>query len=209
MKTPGFKICKYSKCKKNFIPTQFAQPVCNYKCALGYNQEKKEAKEQKEIDDKVKEMRPFAKSNEYKKSLQRVVNMLARLIDIKLGYNSCIDCGRTYGKQTDAAHYHSIGSNSTLRYNLHNLHSAASYCNFHSDLHKTNYKIGLANRYGQKYADKVEHLGLVYKEIHLTPLEVVEKLKVVRGLIRNLHTFEFENGMQAREILNRIIGIYT
>lgn len=212
MKPKKPRKCGWSKCNKMFTPNpfRFNQKTCeNTMCALGYVREKKEKKQAKLIDDKVKEMRPFAKESENKANLQKEVNKLARRIDEMFNYHYCIDCGNSYGKQTDAAHFHSIGSNSTLRYNLHNLHSAASQCNRFSDKHHEGYKKGLVKRYGQEYLEMVENLPLKYKEIHLTSLEIVEKLKVVRNLNRNLHTFKFSNAIEAREQLNKIIGIYT
>lgn len=204
--------CAWSKCRKMFEPSpfRFNPKTCdNIVCALGYVREKEEKKQAKLIDEKIKEFRPVAKEQENKANLQKEVNKLARRIDEMMGYMICIDCTKPYGKQTDAAHFHSIGSNSTLRYNLHNLHSANSQCNRFSDKHLVNYKTGLAKRYGQEYLEMVENLPLKYKEIHLTSLEIVEKLKVVRNLNRNLHTFKFNSSIEAREQLNKIIGIYT
>ena len=38
--------------------------------------------------------------------------------------------------------------------------------------------------------------------------DLIEKIKIVRGLIRSLDTFKFSDGRQGRDIMNKIIGIY-
>lgn len=201
------KKCK--NCGNRFVPQYNPlQYVCTPKCAAEYS--KKLTDKQEIIDSKKrhKEMTIIAYNKEYKIDLQRAVNLLARKIDLKLGFTTCIDCHRGYGPQQDAAHFHSVGSNSTIRYNLHNLHSANSHCNKYSDVHHVNYKLGLEKRYGAEYLKLVEDLPTVYKELHLSAVEVVEKLKLVRSIIRNIDSFEFENGIDARNQLNNLIGIY-
>ncbi|CAB4127044.1 Bacteriophage lambda NinG [uncultured Caudovirales phage] len=197
---------KCQVCKEKFTPIYSTiQPTCSIKCTIELNKRKKE----KALNEKVKLMKIDTHSKEYRKELQDEVNKLSRKIDEIHGYILCIDdCGKGYGKQTDAAHFHSRGSNSSLRYNLHNLHSANSQCNQFSDKHHEGYKIGLEKRYGIDYLNKVLNLPNIYKEIKLSNKEVYEKLKVVRLLIRTVHTFQFESSIEAREYFNKIIGIY-
>ena len=130
------------------------------------------------------------------------------MIDAKFGFVTCIDCNKPFGNQIDAAHYNGVGSNHSIRYNLHNLHSAKSDCNQYSDKHKQGYTIGLKERYGEKYLELVEGLPLKYKYIKLTSMEVFVKLKIVRGLVKNFDTFQSENGIAMRDMFNKIIGIY-
>lgn len=208
--------CKH--CKEKFEPKFFLQKWCMekeeckdaaIKFALEKSREDVRKKEKKEWDVKKKEMMVDTHAKEYKKSLQDNINMLSRMIDTSFGYETCIDCNKGYGAQTDAAHFHSRGSNCTLRYNLHNLHSANSQCNKWSDVHHANYAIGLEKRYGKEYRDYVENkLQLLYPEIHLTNKDVVDKLKIVRGLIKNFNTYKFESSLEARTQFNSIIGIY-
>lgn len=204
------KKCKYSKCGKMFEPNQFQplQQVCNYVCAMGYAKEKQAIKEAKDLTETIKKMKVNTHSKEYKKDLQIEINKLARLIDAKHHYYTCIDCYKDFGKQTDGAHFHSVGSNSTLRFNLHNIHSANSQCNKWSDSHHVNYEIGLEKRYGTEYLNTIKNLPLVYKVIHLTNQDIVDKLKIVRLLIRTLHTYKYDSAIDEREAFNKIIGIY-
>jgi len=155
-----------------------------------------------------KRMMVTAHSKEYKADLQREINKLARMIDAKFGFTTCIDCGKNFGSQIDACHFHGRGSNNSLRYHLDNLHSGKSDCNQWSDKHHTGYITGLENRYGKEYLEKVQGLPAQYPKIKLLDFEVVEKLKIVRKLIRTFDTLQFENAIQARTLLNEIIGIY-
>lgn len=211
------KPCAWSKCGRMFTPSpyRFNQRTCdNVMCALGFNREKAERKEDKE---KITDAKEWSKvrqvwkvdthSKEYRNTLQTEINKLARIIDAKF-YTTCIDCGREFGKQVDAAHFFSRGANSSLRYNLHNLHSAASNCNQFSDTHKEGYLKGLESRHGSEYKDFVLSLPQKYPEIKISNTEVVEKLKVVRMLIRTHHTFKFDTAVEYREMFNKIIGIY-
>lgn len=201
-------------CRKKFKAKYFLQKYCleTESCndaAISYSIEVNNRKKENELNEKVKEMKIDTHSKEYRKELQDEINKLSRKIDEIHGYILCIDdCGKGYGKQTDAAHFHSRGSNSSLRYNLHNIHSANSQCNQFSDKHKEGYKIGLEKRYGPQYLDKVLNLPTIYKEIKLSNHEVHQKLKIVRLLIRTLHTFKFENSIDVREYFNNVIGIY-
>jgi hypothetical protein len=210
---------KCPHCLIKFKPKRFLQKFCeetdacqdaSIKAVLEKVRKDSVKKEKDEWNVKKKELMINTHAKEYKKALQDNINLLSRMIDISFGYETCIDCHRGYGAQTDAAHLHSRGANSTLRYNLHNLHSANSKCNQWSDTHQENYKIGLEKRYGKAYRDYVvEELPILYKEIHLTNKDIVDKLTIVRGLIKNFKTFNFENGIEARTQLNSIIGIYN
>lgn len=205
--TKETRICK--QCGKEFKAYNTIQPVCNYICAIAYNKAKdKEKKTESKEWSKVRQAwKVDTHSKEYRNTLQAEINKLARIIDAKF-YTTCIDCGREFGKQVDAAHYHSRGANSSLRYNLHNLHSAASNCNQFSDTHKEGYLKGLETRYGTEYKELVLSLPQKYPEMKISNIEVVEKLKVVRMLIRTHHTFKFDTALEYREMFNKIIGIY-
>jgi hypothetical protein len=161
---------------------------------------------EKKIKNKVREMN--IRHPKHKANLQGEINKLARLIDAKFDYK-CIDCGGEMDAQPNGSHFHNIGSHNSLRYNLHNVHRSRSDCNKHFGGRKDGYKAGLVSRYGQEYLDAVEGLKLRYPEIKLTAQEIYEKLAIVRKLNRDIGTMTFKDGAQAREILNKVIGIYT
>lgn len=211
MKKVKEKTCKNPDCKKKFTPNYSStQVVCSVRCSQELARIKEREKAMKEGKKQLSEMKIETHSKEFRADLQREVNKLSRMIDSHFGLDTCIDCGKKFGKQIDAAHLHSRGSNSSLRWNLHNLHSAKSDCNQYSNKHESGYKNGLSERYGEKYAKYViEELPLIYKEVKVTNKEVHEKLKLVRSLVKTFGTFDLLNPINARNLFNTLIGIYT
>lgn len=200
-------------CKTKFEVKSNFHWLCSAECArVKVNEalEKKKAQIKKTEWTKEKaQLKISTHTKEYKKALQNEINKLSRMIDAKFNNITCIDCNKTFGKQIDAAHFHSTGSNSSLRYHLDNLHSAKSDCNQYSNKHISGYKLGLIDRYGKVYAEYViEQLPLMYPLLKLTNNEIYEKLAIVRKLVRDFDTFKFDNALMARLQLNKIIGIY-
>ncbi len=172
-----------------------------------------EKTEKKEWSNRKQKMQVTTHYKENKKYLQIEINRLAKMIDRRFGFESCIDCGRgfTQDMDRDAGHCHSVGSNESIRYNLHNIHGQKSSCNSNGlGGGKTEeYKIGLEQRYGSTYREYVEfEIVRKYKYIGMTKADYPEKLKIVRKLIRDFETFQFEDAIQARHQMNQIIGIY-
>lgn len=199
-------------CKIKFKAKYFNQKFCLEKdeCLLAhveYSKEQQLKRNRKERKAKLPELYP----KKYRGYLQDEINKLARKIDAKLGHTTCIDCGKTLIgiPQVDAAHFYNSKNHGNIRYNLHNVHSAKSDCNKYSDNHKVGYRAGIIERYSQAYMDRIDGLDLKYKDIKLTNKEVAEKLAIVRKLNRDFETFEFDNGISARDCFNMIIGIYN
>jgi len=211
------KPLKDKKCKgcgNVFSPVRPLQAVCSPECGYSVVQVLEKKKRQKELQVEKKDWQDYKKRRSpivYEKDntyyLQNEINRLSKMIDNKFS-NPCIDCNRGYGAQQDGAHYHSVGAHSNVRFNLHNVHAARSECNQHDPYHKTRYAKGLKQRYGNDYLEMVEGLPLKYPKIKLSAVEVAEKLKMVRKLIRDFSTFVFTDAMQAREQLNKLINIY-
>lgn len=205
--------CK--ECKEKFNPKWFNQKFCMDKdeCIKAHVEMAKLNKakqDMKEWNTKKKELSITAHAKKHKNELQRSINMLARMIDNKFNL-PCIDCGRPYGKQQDGGHFKSVGSNYTLRFNLHNIHSQRSECNQNGigGGRERQYYNGLIERYGEDYAIMVDTgLQQQYKLLKLTEHEVYEKLTLVRSIIRSFDTYQFNSPIEAREQLNRLIGIY-
>ena len=151
---------------------------------------------------------PEVYKSENKRDLQNAINKLARLIDMKY-YHTCIDCGGRFGKQIDGSHFHNVNGHENIRFNLHNIHAARQDCNQHKSGNKRGYYQGLIDRYGEKYAEHVD-IGIPkkYPYLGLTGVEIAEKLKIVRRLIRKFDTFDFLDAIDARNKLNDMIGIY-
>ena len=205
--------CK--NCKK-----QTQTPFCSVNCLQEFSDTVKgkeyierislKVKREREKKEKVirKELGIELYPNKNRSNLQREINRLSKMIDAKCGYNTCICCHRDFGKQTDAAHYHSVGSNQTLRFNLHNIHSASSYCNNYSNTHLSGYLVGLEARYRLEYRNMILSLPQVYKSLKLSAKDIHDKLILVRSLIKNFDDYEFKDGIEGRELFNNLIGIY-
>ena len=204
--------CK--NCKEKFEAKYFNQKFCMEKdeCIKAFSnqvQEDKEKAKQKKWNKEKTEKLPDLYPKKYKNFLQVEINKLSKMIDKKFGFVTCIDCGKDFGKQTDAGHFNSCGSNPTIRYNLHNVHSQNSKCNQFDGGRRLEYYRGLVTRYGQKYADYVDTgLQKEFTYIGLSNQEVAEKLKVVRKIVRDFDTFKFTSSLNARIQLNNLIGIY-
>ena len=156
-------------------------------------------------------MKINSKGNVFKSDLQTEINSLARKIDLLFKYDCCIDCSKSYGNQQDAGHFNSVGSNPSIRYNLHNIHSQKSDCNRNGlgGGKRLEYYEGLQKRYSLEYADFVRYeIALEYKLIKLSNQEIFDKIPIVRKLNREFKTFKFNDPIEARSILNKIIGIY-
>ena len=203
---------KCKSCKSKFEQKYFLQKYCNddtcQNLMIKEALKKSKAKKVKEQAKNFKDMEKRVKSPDRKKELGLQVRLLARKIDNYFNF-MCVDCGNPYGKQQDAAHLHNSGGNENITYNLHNLHSARSHCNRFSSEHKVGYRIGIERRYGKEYLDYIDfEIPKEYKYIGLNSDEVIEKLKIVRKLNRDFDTFKLIDGIQARNLFNKIIGIY-
>lgn len=191
-------------CKNKFEAKYFLQKTCfEPSCIIAF----KDIVQEKEWKERKKKMKIELYPKENKRTLQIEINRLVKMIDAKFGY-LCIDCNRPYGKQIDAAHFTSVGSNDTIRFHLDNIHSADSYCNNYKNTHILDYYEGMITRYGKEYADYVKHELPKHPRINLLANEVHEKTALVRKLIRDFYTFNFSSSLEAREVLNKIIGIY-
>ena len=209
---PKLKERKCKQCGTVFMQTNPLQYVCGppKDCSWMYGKMITKKSEEKKREAEQKELIPNVYSKEYKSDLQNSINKLARMIDAKFGYDTCIDCGKPMLKQIHGAHFGDVGGNNSIRYNLHNIHSSLSQCNKYSNKHKQGYELGLKSRYSEDYFNYVNtDIVLKFNHVKLTPNEVVEKLAIVRKLIRDFDTFQFTSAINARNVLNEIIGVYV
>lgn len=196
-------------CKEKFEVKIFNQKTCfNPSCVLAYSKESKlkEWEKQSKKQNKPKTTKKVS-TKEY---LQQEVNKLAKLIDIKFDYK-CIDCDKIFNNLSHGAHFHNVGGNENIRFNLHNIHRSRAHCNMYSSEHKKGYVTGLKNRYGLEYYNLVEtELGIKYTYLGLTESELKEALKRTRECIRGfkLYSKGQKDGQESREFFNKAIGIY-
>lgn len=202
----GWRHCK--NCGTSFEKKRPLQAACSIQCSWEWARKLKEKKEKREWTSRKKELKITSHAKEYKKELQRELNKLSKKIDLKLGFK-CIDCGKDYGKQIDASHFHNTNNYGNIRYNLHNVHASKSDCNQWGRGRKPEYYLGLIERYSKEYADFIRYeLPNKYKVLSLDPKQVFEALTIVRKLNREFDTFDITNGIKARDLFNGIIGLY-
>lgn len=196
------KKCKI--CREPFTPQRPLQMVCGILCANKYLAKRKEVKEKKDLSEMKKSLLTH---KDYQLILEPLINKIVRIIDYG---QSCISCKRNGKPQ--AGHYHSKGSNNSIRFNLHNIHIQDYRCNVELSGNISGYNVGLIDIYGKDYKEYVE-IGMVkeYPMIKLSIDELKEKIKIAKEIIKEL---EVENiytpleRIKLRNYYNLKLGIY-
>lgn len=76
----------------------------------------------------------------------------------------CISCGSPYSGQEDAGHFYSGGKFSSIKFDEDNIHSQCIQCNrFKEGMHE-DYRLGLINRFGKEFVDKLDQKAEQYKQ---------------------------------------------
>lgn len=165
---------------------------------------KKDVKANKLKEKKAKKDKLKSKSD-YEKELQIIINRISRLIDEG---KSCISCehgeNKPFTRQKHGSHYYSVGSNPTLRFNLHNIHMSCSICNNYKHGNLLNYDIGIKQRYSEDYLKYMQSLPKEYKALNLHIHELKEAILKAKKVEK-----EIKKGNKiTRTEINNIIGIY-
>jgi len=201
------KTCKV--CKVKFNPKQFAQNVCDYKCAIIHA---KNLKEKKDADkwkaDKAVLKHNIITADEYRsKYLQSTINKIARFIDYG---NPCIATDN-FGKLA-GGHNISVGANRTTALNLHNIHIQSFASNSHKGGDTIKYHKGIIKRYGKEYLDFMDYLHQTPK-LSLTKDEMVSinsiAKKIALELSKNLQQLEPNERIELRNKINTELNIYS
>ena len=202
--------CK--ECGINFVPKYFNQKMCldNDICLKAFADFARETEQKRQIQDWKKRKPILVEDNkkvpEFKNDLQKEINKIARLID---GDLPCISCGTQNPVQYAGGHRKSVGSHPNIRYHLDNIHKQCNnYCNKNLSGFPDGYDSGLLKRYGPEYLDTVLNLTLKHKELKISKDELIEKIAIARKIIRDFSTFQFEDPLQARHQINKILNIY-
>ena len=163
--------------------------------------QKRQKKQKKEEKEKI------LTHSDYQNLLQIDINKLVRCIDNQY---PCIATNKHTGKM-NAGHYFSVGSNNSIRFNLHNIHKQSEHSNKFNHGDAIRYLIGIKKRYGVNYANYILSLPSLYNCIKLTKEELKEKRVVVKKLIKEFDTNKIytpEEIIKIRNEFNKIIGIY-
>jgi hypothetical protein len=212
-------MAKCPHCLIKFKPTRFLQKNCEQteecrdhaiKTVLEKNRKLAEKKEKDKWNEEKKVILEKLKTmGDYEADLQTEINILCRMIDGPLG---CISCGSKTGKMS-AGHYHSRGKNTTLRFNLNNLHQQCFHCNGPMSANIINYNLGLIKWYSKEYQDYVEYkLPLEFPLLKWTKNELILWKAQVVAYKKEVAKLEFplsaEDRLYWRGYYNEKIGIY-
>jgi len=166
------KKCKV--CQEVFTPVQFAQAVCNYKCAMIHSKKLKEQKEAREwkankaiLKNKLKTL------SQYEAEAKKVFQKYIRMRDEKL---PCISCGTTKKTEYAGGHYFKAEVYSGLIFDERNCHKQCNaYCNKYRYGAQAEYRIGLVARYGKEYVESLENDSIEKRNYKYTKEELIAK----------------------------------
>lgn len=193
------KTCK--QCGGLFLPFRSIQPVCSPICAVNFNREKESKKQTKEAKEKHLTL------GDWHKVLQPVINAIARKIDYG---QPCIATGLFKGK-VNGGHYVAVGSNPSLRYNLHNIHVQSEHSNSFKGGDNLRYQDGLKKVYGLEYFEYVDSLRRHYNRLRLSIEDIKGLIPIARKILRELPENEIYSALdriKLRSEINDKLGIY-
>jgi len=202
------KICKFKGCDQeaiNFPNSTIKQKFCKDHAIsqaiskVRLNSIKTAKKEHKQNVDSARSKSYF------EKQLQTEINSIVRLIDNDKG---CISCDHGWNnldtRQWHSGHRFSIGSNSSLRFNVFNIYKQCSICNNWLSGNERKYDKGIIDHYCVELLDYIKQLPTEYKEIHLS----IDDLKTAIIKAKQVKK-EILSGIDySRKEINDFIGIY-
>lgn len=154
------KRCRFSGCRKPFVPFNSLDKCCSRSCAIAYAKEAKPAQlaadwkravavERREDREKLKTRR------DYEKEAQRAFNAWIRWRD---RFEGCISCHMPagYRGQWQASHYRSTGAAPELRFDEENVHKSCAQCNGVKSGNVVEYRIRLLAKIGPEAVERLE-----------------------------------------------------
>jgi len=180
MKQPKPRRCKV--CETVFVPKQFLQATCDYKCAITYAKILKENKakaewkiEQKAGYEKLKTLGQY--EAEAKKSFQHWI----RLRDKD---ENCISCDGNEKDLWDGGHYFKAEIFSGLIFDERNVNKQCRRCNRFMNGNELQYRKGLLKRYGNEFVDQLESEADSKRNYKFTKAELIDKKAEYDQLIK-------------------------
>lgn len=171
IKQPKPRRCKV--CENIFIPQQFLQATCDYKCAIKHAQNIKTNKikadwkiEKKALKEKLKTLGQY--EAEAKKSFQHWI----RLRDKD---QPCISCGGTDKDLWDGGHFYKAEIYSGLIFDERNVSKQCRKCNRFLNGNELNYRLGLIERHGIEFVNKLEADAITKRNYKFTKEELIAK----------------------------------
>lgn len=206
-------MAKCKHCKEKFTPKYSSlekycsKEDCRIQYSLDVVRTRKKAEEKaKHKDWMVEKKKLRSATTNWKNALQDEINKIVRLIDKGL---PCLALERMANKY-DAGHIFSRGSNSTIRFNLHNIHRQSAQSN-HYQSDDVILREGVVREYGQDYMDFISALRqtpeLKYKDFEYEAF-TKEAKKIVLSLAKLDLTYSLNNRIEMRNKINIQLGIY-
>lgn len=162
----------------------------------------------KQVKEEIKHEKTKAKINsiDWAFRLQESINSIIRLIDHG---QPCL-ARRYHASTIHAGHVYSRGAESSMKYNLHNIHRQSAQSN-HFQNEDGLLREGLISEYGIEYFNFITSMRATpvlkytneeYHEFHIKALKIANTLK------RNGELFSLDERIQKRNEINMEIGIY-
>lgn len=140
--------------------------------------------------------------------LQKEINLIVRLIDKG---HKCISSGRELGKNYDAGHLYTVGSNPTIRFHLFNIFAQSVHDNQHKSGNELQFFLRLKEVFSKDFQDFVLSLKQI-PSIHLSKDDLRDKTMVARSLVKWLKlqdkTYTTEERISLRTDFNNSLAIY-
>lgn len=216
MTKKGTRLCALSTCKKRFKALSNHHYFCSAECVTAKgceNSEKIKAKlkakvwTEKKSEQRKKDIEAKNKVTNWKIKTRNKCQEIARLIDFDL---PCL--ARNYkAKQLHGGHVYAKGGNSSMAFNLHNIHRQSAQSN-HFQNDDGLLREGVVREYGQAYMDFISDLRIT-PQLTLNNLEYHFKYKdacrIANALKKNLKRLNAIQRIGLRNEVNIELGIYS
>jgi len=206
------------KCKEcgkeldhNLRPNGILVKYCIEHIAKRQADKARASREKKARKEKIEGRKRLMTVSDYEGKLQTEINAIIRLIDN--GHN-CMSClNDKTNKRLNAGHYHSVGSNHSLRFNLMNIWAQCHDCNGMNSGNTIGYNKGLIRIYGKEFQEYVEYqLPLDYPYMKFRIDQLVEAKKIASAIKLSLQKENrIYTNLERKEMrieFNTKIGIY-
>ncbi len=191
-------------CEKIDCKVQWSMQVVAKQKLANENKRKQEfRKEKKVLTEKLKTL------TDWHNDLQKEMNSIVRTLDAN---HPCMSSQRNLGKNFDAGHLFSRGSNPHIRYHLFNIFAQSVHDNQYKSGNQLEFVNGIELTFGTEIKDYCLSLkGL--PELKLSAEEIKEKIPLARGILKWLklqdRKFTIEERISLRRKFNNEIGIYA
>ena len=147
--------------------------------------------------------------SDYQHDLQVEINKISRLIDFG---NNCMMCKGKLNGKSFGCHYHSVGANNSLRFNLFNIWIGCRSCNEFKGGNIQGYDEIILEMYGRERWEYIKFgIKKEYQVMKLMKEELKEKVNMARRIVKEipLEIRTPEERWQLRKELNKKINIYA